>query len=124
MAFQICASPVEHIIDLYSSWGELSNYNYDMYYQINSGGSVYWGTVTSMACGNLNTILVPSGSTLYVYAVNSSNANQVYIRGAGSSTCPANVPITCVYSRVIIADGSVAITVYVDPSTGNPDYCT
>ena len=119
-----CAEPpVTRYVDLYSSWGQSSNYNYDLYYQIDSNSAVYWGTVTSTSCGNLDTAAVPNGSTLYVYAVNASNANRVYIRGAASSTCPGNLAVTCTYSTVVTADGSVAITVYVDGS-GDPSYCT
>ena len=114
---------ISRTVDLYSSWGAASNYNYNLYYQIGSGGAVYWGTVTSTSCGNLDTISVPDNSTLYVYALNASNANQVYIRGAASSSCPANAAFYCVYSTVITADSSVAITVYVDGS-GDPQYCT
>jgi hypothetical protein len=119
-----CAEPPpDRSIDLYSRWGDTSNYDYDMYYQIDSNSAVYWGTVNSTSCGNLDTVLVPDGSTLYVYALNASTAEQVYIRGAASSTCPANAAFYCVYDTVITADGSVAITVYVD-GNGDPQYCT
>lgn len=118
-----CAVLVNRTVDLYSSWGDASNYNYDLYYQIDGGSAVYWGTVGSTICGNLDTATVPNGSTLYLYAVNASNLNQVYIRGAASSTCPGNAAFYCTYSQVITADGSMAITVYVDGS-GEPQYCT
>jgi hypothetical protein len=117
------AAPVTRYVDLYSSWGQTSNYNYDLYYKIDNGSDVYWGTINTTICGNLDTVGVPNGSTLYVYAVNASNANQVKIRGSASGTCPANLDVTCVYSTVITANGSVAITVYVD-NNGDPAYCT
>jgi len=119
-----CAeAPVTRYVDLYSSWGQSSNYDYDMYYKIDSGSDVYWGTINTTTCGNLDTAAVPNGSTLYVWAVNASNDNQVYIRGSASGSCPANAAFYCSYSQVITANGSIAITVYVD-GNGDPQYCT
>lgn len=119
-----CAEPpASRYIELYSSWGQSSNYNYNMYYKIDSGSDVYWGTINSTTCGNLDTAVVPNGSTIYVWAVNASTSEQVYIRGSASSTCPANAAFYCTYSQVITAGGSIAITVYVD-GNGNPQYCT
>lgn len=119
-----CAVAPNVSVDLYSAWGQsTSNYDYDVYYYIDSGSPVYWGTVTGSICGNLDTASVPVGSTLNVYAVENTNNNQVKIRGANSGTCPGNLAVTCVYSVVINATGSVAITIYVD-GNGNPEFCT
>jgi hypothetical protein len=122
MSFKIWIQKEKYDVDLYARWGDISNYNYDLYYQIGAGSSVYWGTITSMFCANLNTVTVPSHDILYVYAVNASNANQVYIQGS-DTTCPSNSASTCVYSRSIESVGVAAITVYVD-SFGEPQYCT
>lgn len=116
-----CAVPPNRTVDLYSSWGDISNYNYNMYYQIDNGSYIYWGIVLSMACGNLNTIYVPDGSTLSVIATNASNNIGVYINGAISGTCPANSASILTYSNVITANASVYITIYVD-SFGDPAY--
>lgn len=120
-----CPVQVNRTVDLFSRWGQSSNYNYDVYYQINNPNATgtYWGTVSNTTCGNLDTILVPTGSTLYLYAVEASFGDRVYIKGADTGTCPNNLPVTCTYSTTITADSSVAITVYVD-SNGDPQYCT
>lgn len=120
-----CAeAPVTRYVDLYSRWGDTSNYNYDIYYQIDAGSAVYWGTIDTTTCSWFSSLIaVPNGSTLYVYAVTTSTLEQVYITADLSSTCPANTASYCVYSTVITADGNVAITVYVNGS-GNPQYCT
>ena len=70
------------------------------------------GPLNSTVCTELSTVNVSSG-TIYVRAVRDSNAAEVYIRGANSSTCPANLNVICTYSAAITGTESVAITVYV-----------
>lgn len=70
------------------------------------------GPLSSTVCTELSTVNVSSG-TIYVRAVRDSNAAEVYIRGANSSTCPANLNVICTYSAAITGTESVAITVYV-----------
>ena len=71
------------------------------------------------SCTFYGTVTISSG-TIYVKAQRSSDNTQVFIRGANSSTCPANAAINCTYSAAITGTESVAITVYVeDDGFGN-----
>jgi hypothetical protein len=115
-----------YIVDIYAKWGTASsNYNYDVYAYYDTTAAQYMGLADSDFCVNLNSIIVPSGATLYIYAVRASSPfDQVYIRGANSSTCPANLDVVCVYNAgVITSVVSRAITIYIDGS-GDPRSCT
>lgn len=123
-----CAEPpVTRYIDVYSSWGQSSNLDYDLYYIIDSydfSNAVFMGTITSTTCNYVDTVDIPNGSTLVLLAVGAGLGigDQVYIRGAGSSTCPGNLALACYYTTVVTADGSAAVTIYVNGS-GDPQYC-
>jgi hypothetical protein len=86
---------------------------YNLYYsQDNVNWTYLAGPLSSTTCTNLSTVGITSGN-IYIKALRDSNGNQVFIRGANSSTCPANLNVTCVYSLAISGTTNVAITVYV-----------
>jgi hypothetical protein len=110
-------------VTIYSRAGANPNQPYNLYY---SEDQISWtlasGPLSSTTCAQQ--IIVDNGSgTIYLKAEDDSTNGQIYIRGANSSTCPANLDVTCTYSRSVTANSDVAITVYVD---GNGDYrsCT
>lgn len=111
-------------VDIYAKWGlNTSNYDYDVYAYYDSTAAQYMGLADSDFCQNLNTIVVPSGATLYIYALRAASPfDQVYIRGG--TTCPSNLDVVCVYNAGVITSAvSRAITIYIDGS-GDPRSCT
>ena len=106
-------------VTIYSRAGDFPNNEYNLFY---SQDDINWtylaGPLSSTSCSQLSTVSISSG-IIYIKAVDDSTSDQIYIRGANSSTCPANLNVTCTYSTAITADEDVAITVYVD---GAGDY--
>lgn len=102
-------------VQLYSSAGDVSSDEYNLFYKDGSGGT--WiqiaGPLSSTSCQTLSSVNISSG-TIYIKAERDSNASQIYIRGANSSTCPANLAVTCEYSATITGNEDVAITVAVE----------
>lgn len=113
-----------YTVDIYAAWGTASsNYDYDVYAYYDSTAAQYMGLADSNFCQNLNSIVVPSGATLYIYAIRAASPfDQVYVRGG--TTCPTNLAVTCIFNAgTITANTSKAITIYIDGS-GNPQSCT
>jgi hypothetical protein len=100
-----------------------SIYNFDVYAFYDSTSPQYINLITTDFCGLLGTIQVPSGSTLYIYAIRAASPNdRVFIRGG--NTCPANLAVTCEFNAgTITANATKGITVYVD-GNGDPQTCT
>jgi len=100
-------------VTIYSRAGAAPSISYDLYYSPdNTNWTLLSAGLISTTCASIGTVSISSG-TIYIKVID-DNANQVYIRGANSSTCPANLDVTCVYSRSVTAASDVAITVYVD----------
>jgi len=87
-----------------------------MYRSINGINWTYSGPIDTTTCTlyPVNTFTVPSGTTLYIGVVNSSNID-VYFNAAASSTCPSNAAIYCFggFSQTITANTNIAVTAYV-----------
>ena len=113
-------------VQLYSRAGDTitSGDEYNLYYKDGAGGTYTYiaGPLSSTSCTTLSAVNISSG-TIYIKAERDSNASQIYIRGANSSTCPANLAVTCEYSVAITGNEDVAITIAVqdsfDPSPGD-----
>lgn len=125
MSYKIWVSPkaISYNVGIYSRAGANPNQPYNLYYSPNnSNWTLVTGPSFSTTCTFHSTVSISSG-IIYLYAEDDSTNTQVYIRGANSSTCPANLDVTCVYSAAITGNEDVAITVYVD---GSGDYrvCT
>lgn len=121
MPYQIVTQPCYNVT-IYSRAGANPNNPYDLYYsEDNVNWTLVTGPTSSTTCTQHSTVSICSG-TIYLYAKDDSTNNQIYIRGANTSTCPANLDVTCVYSRSVSATSDVAITVYVDGS-GNYRSC-
>ena len=120
MAFKIWVSALpSYDVTIYSRAGDVPNNDYNLFYSQDGTNWTYLaGPLNSTSCTQLSTVSISSG-TIYIKAEDDSTNNQVSIRGANSSTCPANLNITCTYSTAITANEDVAITVYVD---GSGDY--
>lgn len=122
MPFKIWVTEASYNVSIYSKAGASPNLLYDLYYSPdNSNWTLVSAGLSSTSCDLRGTVSISSG-IIYLKAIDDNSAN-VYIRGANSSTCPANLDVTCTYSTAITADEDVAITVYVD---GSGDYalCT
>jgi hypothetical protein len=103
-------------VSIYFRAGEIINNGdtFDIYTsQDNTNWTLFSIENSSTSCTFYGTVNISSG-TIYVKAQRSSDNTQVYIRGANSSTCPANAAINCTYSAAITGTESVAITVYVE----------
>jgi hypothetical protein len=124
MPFKILVSALpSYDVTVYSRAGDFPNNEYNLFYSDDGINFTYLaGPLSSTSCTQLSTVTINSG-TIYIKAVDDFTSNQVYIRGANSSTCPANLDVICTYSVAISGTEDVAITVYVD---GSGDYrsCT
>lgn len=109
-------------VSIYFRAGQIINNGdtFDIYTsQDNTNWTLFALENSSTSCTFYGTVIISSG-TIYVKAQRSSDNTQVYIRGANSSTCPANAAINCTYSTAITGTEDVAITVYVeDDGFGN-----
>ena len=113
---QVSAPSTGYSVQLYSRAGDtISGDEYNLYYKDGAGGTYTYiaGPLSSTSCTTLSAVNISSG-TIYIKAERDSNASQIYIRGANSSTCPANLAVTCEYSVAITGNEDVAITVAVD----------
>ena len=109
-------------VSIYFKAGQIIN-NGDTFDIYTSQDNTNWTSFaienSDTSCTFYGTVTISSG-TIYVKAQRSSDNTQVFIRGANSSTCPANAAINCTYSAAITGTESVAITVYVeDDGFGN-----
>jgi hypothetical protein len=123
MSFKIWVNAASYDVTVYSRAGDFPNNEYNLFYSDDGINFTYLaGPLSSTSCTQLSTVTINSG-TIYIKAVDDFTSNQVYIRGANSSTCPANLDVICTYSVAISGTEDVAITVYVD---GSGDYrsCT
>ena len=107
--------PAGFDVQLYSRAGDVpSSDEYNLFY---SEDGTNWtniaGPLSSTTCQTLSSVSISSG-TIYIKAERDSNNSQIFIRGANSSTCPANLAVTCEYSAAITGNEDVAITVAVD----------
>ncbi len=101
-------------VQLYSRAGDISSDEYNLFYsEDGSNWNYIAGPLSSTSCQTLSSVSISSG-TIYIKAERDSNNAQIYIRGANSSTCPANLAVTCQYSAAITGNEDVAITVAVD----------
>lgn len=102
-------------VQLYSRAGDVvTSDEYNLYYS--EDGISYTqiaGPLSSTSCTALSSVNISSG-TIYISALRDSNSSPIFIRGANSSTCPANLAVTCIYSVAITGNEDVAITVAVD----------
>ena len=119
MSFKIWVDAASYDVTVYSRAGDFPNNEYNLFY---SQDGINWtylaGPLSSTSCNQLSTVSISSG-IIYIKAEDDIASNQIYIRGANSSTCPANLPVDCTYDTAITADEDVAITVYV---SGSGDY--
>jgi hypothetical protein len=122
MSFKIWVDAVSYDVSIYSRAAEIPNLSYDLYY---SPDDINWTLVSSgqssTSCDLRGVVSISSG-IIYIKVID-YYTNQVYIRGANSSTCPANLPVDCTYSTAITADENVAITVYVNDENGDYEVC-
>lgn len=117
--YKIWVTEQSYNVTIYSRAGANPNNDYNLYYSQNGINWTYLaGPLNSTSCTQLSTVSISSG-TIYLYAEDDSNTTQISIRGSNSSTCPANLNVTCIYSTAITGNEDVAITVYVDV---NGDY--
>lgn len=107
-------------VAIYSRAGAAAGGEYDLYY---SEDNVNWTLAVSNRSSTtctLQTTVGNSSGTIYLKAQRSIGGNQIYIRGANTSTCPANLDLQCVFSAAITGNEDVAITVFVN--TGTSDF--
>lgn len=101
-------------VQLYSRAGDVASDEYNLFYSQDGTNWTYIaGPLSSTSCQTLSSVNISSG-TIYVKAERDSNNSQIFIRGANSSTCPANLAVTCEYSVAVTGNEDVAITVAVD----------
>lgn len=106
-------------VTIYAKAGNAPSTDYNLYYsQDNVNWTFLAGPLSSTACTQLSTVGITSGN-IYIKAERDSNNSQIYIRGANSTTCPANLAVTCVYNIAVTGNTNVAITVYVDSGTSD-----
>jgi hypothetical protein len=116
------ATAVSYNVTIYSRAGAAPNDSYDLYYSQNGSSWTFLsGPLSSTSCTQISTVTITS-STIYIKAQNDVDNSQIYIRGANSSICPANLNVTCEYSTAITGTEDVAITVYVD-GVGDYEIC-
>lgn len=110
-------------VTIYSKAGATPNSSYDLYYSPNN---VNWTLVvdgaSSTSCGSHTTVSISTGVIYLKATLSSGFETSLYIRGANTSTCPANQAIVCTYQASVTGTEDVAITVYVDGS-GNFQTC-
>lgn len=115
MPYEVSVSKDTFNVSVYSRAGASPNLSYDLYYsEDNINFTLIASSLNSTTCALRGTVAIGSG-IIYLKALD-SNATQVYIRGSNSTSCPANLDITCTYNRTVTAASDVAITVYVDGS--------
>ena len=111
---------VPYNVTIYSRAGDIVVADeYNLYYsQDNFNWTLVAGPLSSTSCTMHSTVGISSG-TIYIKAQRDSDAKQIYLRGANSSTCPANLNVECTYSATITGTESVAVTIYVDGLTND-----
>lgn len=114
-------------VSIYSrAGGNVTTDEYNLFY---SQDNVNWNSVVSNASSTLCTFWTTatiSSGTIYLKAERSSNSSPILIKGANSTTCPANgspAGTTCTYSVSITGNTSVAITVWFDAGTSDYSDC-
>jgi len=102
-------------VQLYARAGDVvTSDEFNLYYSEDGINYNYIaGPLSSTSCTMLSSVNISSG-TIYISALRDSNSSPIFIRGANSSTCPANLAVTCIYSVAITGNEDVAITVAVD----------
>jgi hypothetical protein len=102
-------------VTIYSRAGATPNSSYDLYYSPdNTNWSYAVDGASSTSCGSHTTVSISTG-VIYLKATQAGfPSNTIYIRGANTSTCPANQAVVCTYQVSVTGTEDVAITVYVD----------
>jgi hypothetical protein len=102
-------------VTVYSRAGASPNSTYDLYYSPdNTNWSFVVDGTNSSVCQSHGTFSISTG-VIYLKATQAGYpSNTIYIRGANTSTCPANQAIVCTYQVSVTGTEDVAITVYVD----------
>jgi hypothetical protein len=102
-------------VTIYSKAGATPNSGYDLYYSPdNTNWSFVVDGASNTTCGSHITATISTG-VIYLKATQAGfPSNTIYIRGANTSTCPANQAIVCTYQVSVTGNEDVAITVYVD----------
>lgn len=120
--YKVWVTQQSYNVTIYSRAGASPNNDYNLFYSQNgTSWTLVAGPLNSTTCTQHSTVAITSG-IIYLKAEDDSNNGQIYIRGANTSTCPANLNVTCEYNATITGTEDVAITVYVDIN-GNYELC-
>jgi hypothetical protein len=116
-----------NLVTIYSAAGLTTGESYMLYFsQDNVNWTYVAGPLSSTTCAVRTTVNIASG-TIYLKAQRQSDNAQVFIKGANTSTCPANgspAGRVCTYSTAITGTEDVAITVWVDSATSGFSNCS
>jgi hypothetical protein len=111
-----------NLVTIYSAAGLTTGESYNLFYsQDNVNWTYVAGPLSSTTCAVRTTVNITSG-TIYLKAQRQSDNAQVFVKGANTSTCPANgspAGRVCTYSTAITGTEDVAITAWVDSGTSD-----
>jgi len=116
-----------NLVTIYSAAGLTTGESYNLFYsQDNVNWTYVAGPLSSTTCAVRTTVNITSG-TIYLKAQRQSDNAQVFVKGANTSTCPANgspAGRVCTYSTAITGTEDVAITAWVDSGTSDFVNCS